>query len=280
MAKYQPILRITSAVLFIPILLYSLFAHLPGNQPWLLAILITIVSLLGTREFYRFAEIKGFLPFRLFGYFMVILFCANGVLLLRFASPQQLFIALVLGSFLMGIFRYNPDKNHALLRISTTVLGVLYITFPLSLILYIWQVPRGEYYILWLIGVTWFCDTGAYAVGSIFGKHKLCPTISPNKTIEGAIGGILFSLISAIIIAWIFEHYWLTQIFKPNLNLIYAFCIAVIAQLGDLAESILKREVGIKDSGNTYTGHGGILDIIDSLLFTIPALYLILKLYY
>lgn len=211
---------------------------------------------------------------------MVLLFCANGALWLRFASPTQLVITLILGSFLIGIFRYNPDNNHSLLRISTTSLGVLYIAFPLSLLLYIWQIPRGEYYLFWLIGLTWFCDTGAYAVGTVFGKHKLCPAISPNKTIEGAIGGILFSLIVAVIIAWIFDRYFITQLFNPILNIIFAFSIAVIAQLGDLAESIIKREVALKDSGNTYTGHGGILDIIDSLLFTAPAFYLILKLYY
>lgn len=274
MAQDQPIKRIVSAVLFIPILLFCLFYH----QPWWLAILIILVAFLGTREFYRFAGIKGIAPFRIFGYLMVLLFCTNGVLLLRFTTPTQLVILLILGSFLLGIFRYTPDKNHSLLHISTTILGVLYVAFPLSLLLYIWQVPRGEYYLLWLIAITWFCDTGAYAVGSIFGKHKLYPTISPNKTIEGAIGGILFSIISAVIISWIFDRYFVIRLFNPVLNIIFAFSIAVMAQFGDLAESILKREVNLKDSGNTYTGHGGVLDIIDSLLFTSPILYLILKL--
>jgi phosphatidate cytidylyltransferase len=209
---------------------------------------------------------------------MVLLFCANGVL--WFASSTQLVITLILGSFLIGIFRYKPANNHSLLSISTTVLGVLYIAFPLSLLLYIWWIPRGEYYLLWLIAVTWLCDTGAYAVGSILGKHKLCPSISPNKTIEGAIGGILFSIGAALVISWVFDRYYATWLFNPRLNILFAFSLAVIAQLGDLAESILKREVALKDSGNTFTGHGGILDIIDSLLFTGPALYLILKIYY
>lgn len=278
MAQHQPIRRILSAVFFIPILLYCLFSH--SRYPWGLGILIAFVSLLGTREFYHFVKVKGCSPFCLFGYLMALFFCACGVFWPYLASPTQITIFLILGSFLLGIYNYNPKNNHSLLRISTTVLGVLYIALPLSLLLYIWQLPRGGYYLFWLIGVTWFCDTGAYAVGTIFGKHKLCPAISPNKTIEGAIGGILFSLITAIIITWIFDHYYVTRLFSPMLNLVYAFCIAIITQLGDLAESILKREVGLKDSGNTYTGHGGILDIIDSLLFTGPALYLIMKIYH
>jgi phosphatidate cytidylyltransferase len=277
-AQHQPIRRILSAVLFIPILLYCLFSH--TRYPWALGILVTFVSFLGTREFYHFVKTKGFSPFCLFGYLMVLFFCAGGIFWPYFASPTQITIFLILGSFLFGIYKYDPENNHSLLRISTTILGVLYIALPLSLLLYIWQLPRGGYYLFWLIGVTWLCDTGAYAVGSIFGKHKLCPAISPNKTIEGAIGGILSSLIAAVIIAWIFDRSYATWLFTPVLNIIYALSLAIIAQLGDLAESILKREVALKDSGNTYTGHGGILDIIDSLLFTGPALYLILKLYH
>jgi phosphatidate cytidylyltransferase len=277
-AQHQPIRRILSAVLFIPILLYCLFSH--SRYPWALGILVTFVSLLGTREFYHFVKIKGFSPFCLFGYLMVLFFCGGGIFWPYFASPTQITIFLILGSFLFGIYKYKPENNHSLLRISTTVLGVLYVAFPLSLLLYIWQIPRGEYYLLWLVAVTWFCDTGAYAVGSIFGKHKLCPAISPNKTIEGAIGGILFSIGIALLTTWILQRYYLVWLFRPLVNVLLAIIIAGIGQLGDLAESILKREVALKDSGNTFTGHGGILDIIDSLLFTGPALYLILKFYY
>ncbi|MDI6784125.1 MAG: phosphatidate cytidylyltransferase [bacterium] len=268
----HPIHRIISTILFTPILLFCLFSR----QPWWFAILVTGVAVWGIIEFYNLAGIKGFEPFRRFGYLLVLLFCLNALIKLRFATTTQLLVFLILGSFLLGIYRFNPQNNHSILRISTTVLGVLYIGFPLSLLLYIWQLPRGKFYLLWLIAVTWFCDIGTYTVGSLIGKHKLCRAISPKKTVEGCIGGILFSLGFAVIIRWIFDRYFFTPLFPPFLNLIFAFGIAIIAQLGDLAESILKREVNVKDSGETFTGHGGILDIIDSLLFTSPVLYLIL----
>lgn len=207
---------------------------------------------------------------------MVLLVCINAVPILTFGTTAHLIILATLGSFLIALFRFKPLNNHSVLRISTTLLGVLYIGLPFSLLLSIRSLPSGSFYLLWVIAVTWFCDIGAYAIGSWIGKHKLCPAISPNKTIEGAVGGILFSLGIAIFVQWLVLRYFNYSLFPARLTLVYAFVIAIFAQLGDLAESILKREVGVKDSGNSITGHGGILDIIDSLLLTIPAMYLIL----
>jgi len=272
----HPIRRIISGILFAPILLFCLFAR----DFWWITLLITFVAVWGIHEFYTLVSFKGFEPFRRFGYAMVLLLCLNAPIWFRFATYSQLFILLLLGSFLLAIFRFKLNHNHSMLRISTTVLGVLYIGFPLSLMLSIWELPRGGVYLLWVIAVTWFCDIGAYTVGSLFGKHKMCPNISPNKTIEGCFGGVVFSILAGIVVRWIALHFFVTALFSPFLNILFSFGISVVAQLGDLAESILKREVRVKDSGNTYTGHGGILDMIDSLLFTIPGLYLILKIYY
>ncbi|MCX7918298.1 MAG: phosphatidate cytidylyltransferase [bacterium] len=274
--NHQPIRRIVTGVIFIPILVFCLLS----NQIWWLTGIVTMVALWGINEFYNLVARKGIMPFRKFGTLMVLLFCLNGPIWLRFATPVQLIVVLILGSFLLALIRLNPDNNHSILRISTTVIGVLYIALPLGLMLYIWQIPRGGFYLLWLIAITWMCDTGAYAIGSVFGKHKLCPTISPNKTIEGCLGGLGFGILAGWVVQWIITRYFTSYLFPSVLMLLYAAGIALTAQLGDLAESVLKREVGVKDSGNTYTGHGGMLDIIDSLLFTIPVLYLILKIYY
>lgn len=276
---HNPIHRILTTLLFIPFLLFCLFS----KQVWWLTFLVTIVALWAIIEFYNLVSFKGWHPFRKFGCFMVILICVNTHPQFTFATLEQVLILLILGSFLLGIWRFSASggqNEHSILRIASTVLGVLYIGLPLSLLIYLHHLRFGYLYIIWLIAITWFCDTGAYIIGSLIGKHKLCPKISPNKTIEGAVGGMVFGLITAVAIQWFAIRYFHRRLFPTELNLIYAFGIAISANLGDLAESILKREVGLKDSGNSVPGHGGMLDIIDSLLFTSPVLYLILKSYY
>ena len=128
--------------------------------------------------------------------------------------------------------------------------------------------PEGEFLIFGLFLVTWAADTGAYYVGASLGRHKLAPSISPNKTIEGVAGG----LITAILAAFLAQAWFLPSLTSADCMAI-ACLLTIAGLLGDLAESAMKRGAGVKDSGSLIPGHGGMLDRLDSLLFTAPAFY-------
>jgi phosphatidate cytidylyltransferase len=157
--------------------------------------------------------------------------------------------------------------------IGKTVLGPIYIGLPLSMIVCIDLYPKGDgkMWLFFLLVVIFASDTGAYYAGRYFGRHKLYEAISPNKTWEGAIGGLLLSLILSTLFLRIFPFHSLGL---ETIFLIIALSIS--GQIGDLVESMLKRNHGAKDSGAILPGHGGILDRIDGLLFAIPVLYLYL----
>jgi len=154
-----------------------------------------------------------------------------------------------------------------------TMTGLLYIGLTLSYLVMIRLLPQGEWFLLFLLLVTWAADTGAYYVGRRFGKHKLAPIVSPGKTWEGAAAsGATGTLLGAIYLPLVI----------PGLGIPLACLIALVAnaagQVGDLAESALKRGAGVKDSGTILPGHGGVLDRLDSTMFTIPVLYVLVSL--
>jgi phosphatidate cytidylyltransferase len=149
-----------------------------------------------------------------------------------------------------------------------TLFGVLYLGLTLSTLSMTRLLPQGEWLVFFLLLVTWASDTGAYYVGTLYGRHRLAPTISPKKTVEGLVGG----LIGAIIVAYA-ARWW----FLPELSgldcLVLATLLTIAGLWGDLTESAMKRSVGRKDSGGILPGHGGMLDRLDSLLFTAPVFY-------
>ncbi len=146
--------------------------------------------------------------------------------------------------------------------------GMLYLGLTLGTLSMTRLLPQGEWLIFFLLLVTWASDTGAYYVGILYGRHRLAPRISPKKTVEGLVGG----LIGAIIVGYI-ARWW----FLPELSgldcLVLAILLTFAGLWGDLAESAMKRSVGMKDSGGILPGHGGMLDRLDSLLFAAPAFY-------
>jgi phosphatidate cytidylyltransferase len=150
--------------------------------------------------------------------------------------------------------------------ISTTIFGILYISWFLSFMVRIRYLAGGIGLILAVIFITKSGDIGAYFIGSRFGRTPLIPRISPKKTVEGAAGGLIFSLLGAFI-SKPFLHVSLSQLMFMGISL------GVLAQLGDLSESLMKRDCQVKDSGQVLPGMGGVLDFIDSLLFTAPAFY-------
>ncbi len=154
-------------------------------------------------------------------------------------------------------------------RISLMLFGFLYVPVLLTPMALFKRLPDGSDWLFLLLTVTWFGDTGAYCVGRVLGKHKLSPTISPGKTVEGAVGGLLFNLFAGLL-----AKVW----YMPQISWLDALFIALpggaLAQTGDLVESLIKRSYHVKDSGWIMPGHGGLLDRIDGLLFSTPYVYL------
>ena len=182
-------------------------------------------------------------------------------------------------------FRQFVSKKggSGLLRISTTLFGLMYVPWLLNFIQKLHFFPpvngaavNGNFYVLYFILVTKFSDLGAYCVGSLIGKHKMIPRISPGKTWEGFGGAIVVSTLVSVV----FAHFLKEQALRNDADCTpssLACCSATAAVVGDLIESIFKREARVKDSGTFFPGIGGILDLIDSLLFNAPLMYLYLR---
>lgn len=176
-------------------------------------------------------------------------------------------------------------KKFGIPEAAFTMLGTLYIALPFAHLLLLRFTEQYEYIntvfgslssgaaYLWLAFVgTWASDTLAYFVGSAFGRHKLCPAVSPGKTIEGAIGGLLGSIAGVVFWGWLCGF--------PLLHMTFlGLLIGIAAPFGDLAESVLKRFAGVKDSGNILPGHGGILDRFDAVMFSAPLVYYYIKIF-
>ncbi|MBD5313821.1 MAG: phosphatidate cytidylyltransferase [Bacteroides sp.] len=175
---------------------------------------------------------------------------------------------------------YNQEAS-PLTNLAYSYMGQMYIALPLGLMSMFYTLPNGTHLLLAMFIMIWLNDTGAFCVGSLLGKHKLFPRISPNKSWEGFFGGVFFAIASAFVFKYGFPDYF------NNISLV-GLCglgavVAGFATWGDLVESLIKRTLGVKDSGKLLPGHGGILDRIDSLLLVVPAslLYLTaLRLYF
>jgi len=162
----------------------------------------------------------------------------------------------------------------AKLAFALTLLGLLYVSWFLGHALLLRHLADGAGLVLVLVSVTWVGETAAYAVGSWLGRHKLVPAISPGKTVEGALAQLVASIVAAVV----FGPGWLLPSWTMGFAAGAGAILGVVGQLGDLAESAIKRSVGVKDAGGLIPGHGGVLDRIDGLLFNVPALYYYVRL--
>lgn len=183
----------------------------------------------------------------------------------------SLMILGLLGSLLFGIF-IAPEIDLSFGTGAAILVCLVYGSFPWLAIWELYKFSPDSRYIILLCTIVWCGDTGAYFAGRTFGKHKLAPRMSPNKTWEGSIGGILASLVGASIS----KGFYGEQLVEWPIILICATLGGALGQLGDLAESTFKRFSGVKDSGKIFPGHGGFLDRVDGLLFAAPAIWFIL----
>lgn len=191
------------------------------------------------------------------------------------------FEVLLLASLLLGLFLRqlaHCDKGDSVQVIANTLLGILYISWLFSFIAKIQCYYADGLFIFYLVVVTKFCDVGAYTSGRLFGRHKLAPRISPNKTWEGLLGGLVVSLIASIAAFKYLEPRVARVGFQEFDALVLGVLLGLFGVVGDLSESLLKRQTQVKDSGGVLPGIGGALDLIDSLLFSTPILYAYLTL--
>ncbi|MFH1350919.1 MAG: phosphatidate cytidylyltransferase [Pseudomonadota bacterium] len=237
---------------------------------WLFYLLLFFVSLFGLIEFYTMVAPQ--LP----KFIRRTNYCLTFLLFVAFYTRQVLLgqVILVLWAFVPMTFfmltHHSPSQQWTE-DISKSALGPIYVGLPLSMLVMIDLHPNGNLWIFFLLAVIFSNDTGAFYFGRLFGRHKLYESISPGKTWEGAVGGVLSSMIVGL---WFLHLLRLHKIDVSIVGLILA--LSIVGQIGDLVESMLKRNHGVKDSGRILPGHGGILDRIDALLFSIPILYIFL----
>ena len=262
--------RILTAVIGMPVAVYVI-----NYGKGLFAAAVFILMLLAWREFYTMLKNKNINVFYSIGIVMnlIILGCA------WFGNSQEILMVLF-GSTLLILCRLvTSGGKFNVVDAAFSSLGISYIGMSFAHLLLLrytdetiylmtsWgQLSAGAAY-LWLAFLgTWASDTFAYFVGTYLGKHKLCPAISPAKTIEGTLGGMVGSIIAIVLLGMLFK-------LPLHHSVIMGILVGIVAPIGDLVESAIKRFAGVKDSGQILPGHGGILDRFDSILFAVPTIY-------
>ena len=238
-----------------------------------ISLLLMLVILLGfgSREYVKILNHKGFYP-SLKVIYLTEIILATVVYFKRFDLVAITLTICAMCSFMWVLFR---GKQPYIANVATTLLGMVYCGwFPLHLIflrdLSCPKYDSGLGFVVLMFTAILLTDVGCYYVGTKLGKHKLAPVISPNKTIEGSIGGMFFAILGAVVVGLFIDLPW-------YMSAIAGVICTVFAQIGDLCESMLKRDAGVKDSGYSLPGHGGFLDRTDSFILTIPIMYYFCK---
>lgn len=259
-ARFDP--RRVYTVLLVAPLLYAAIRYLP---PLAFTCLVAVAGCLSLFELYRLCFQPGPQPLAMGIGLVGCVVLIAGPHYPNLAQPSLLvaLIAILSIPLLVKMPLHESLKEGAII-----LTGLLYIGLTLSYLVMIRLLPQGEWLLFFLLLVTWAGDTGAYYVGTLCGQHALAPRISPKKTIEGLVGGLFGAMIIAYVARW-----WFLSDFSGMDCIVLAVLLTLAGLWGDLAESAVKRSVGIKDSGGLLPGHGGMLDRLDSLLFTAPAFY-------
>ncbi len=260
--------RWSTALILIPPLILLILK----GSPILYAIVVAAVALVTLWEFYHivFHEHKTPVPKLLAGWG----YLCGGLMVAAVYRQQLLGLMAILGANLVGVavysimrFRTDPDAPVVAVK---AVFGLVYIPLLLCFLIPLRSGPDGPQWVVFLLWVVAWGDTGAFYTGTFFGRHKLCPEVSPKKTVEGALGGLAANLMAAWLFKWMF--------FGSMAGLsctVLSLSAGAAGQAGDLFESEFKRVSGIKDSSNLLPGHGGFLDRLDALLFALPVVFLL-----
>lgn len=258
--------RIISALVALPLLI--IFVVL-GGLP--LKIAMTVISLIGLYELYK--AFSGFIkPVHYIGFGAAVIYMAFIERVIYTASLLNVFVTLFMLAILIYVVLTHESGNT--MDGVVTFFGFFYVCFLISHVYLTRQYTHGHLFV-WLIFLSAFgCDVGAYFTGMAFGKHKLIPQLSPKKTVEGAIGGVVVAVSICVVFGVVLEmKNQLEGVDTVLLCFITGFVGSIFSQIGDLAASAMKRYVGIKDFGKIMPGHGGVLDRFDSVLFAAPVVY-------
>ena len=257
----------TALVLIPPLVLLIL-----KGSPLLFAMVIVVTGTLCLWEYFQvaFKDHEPRVPFVFEGWGYL---CGASVIVAAyFHNLVFLIMALsfnLIGAALISIPRFKMNTDAPLVAVKQ-IFGVLYISLLMSFLVLMRQTSDGPLWVLFLFWVIAWGDTGALYAGTLWGRHKLCPAVSPKKTVEGAVGGLFANLL----FAWIFKLLFFSSMHGLTCTL-FALCTGAVGQCGDLFESEFKRAAGVKDSSTLLPGHGGFLDRLDALLLAAPVAYLL-----
>lgn len=264
--------RIITAIFFVLIILLVLVL----DNKIIDTIFVTLISLLGMHEYNNAFKDKGFHPVSWIGYLGCLsIFLMGGVITdeLKMVGIRILLPLLLIIGFIYIMFK---KEKYNIIDITITVFSLLYIPFMFSFLKLLMLMEHGRIWILFAVFGASITDTCAYEIGTRFGKRKLCEIISPKKTVEGSVAGIIGAVVSYVILAIVSNRF-----FGMNINLVFIILMGIVVsitgQFGDLSASLIKRYCGIKDFGTIMPGHGGILDRFDSVLYTAPMVYIFVK---
>jgi phosphatidate cytidylyltransferase len=272
--------RTTTAIVFVGVLLTAIFFNYIS-----FVTLFLVVSIWGLIEFYQIAEKLGANPYKWIGIISGLSLFMYGAIsnsyYIHLISPTAILSVVIVLPFFVFIAALFNNTSNAITNLVFTLAGIIYVVLPFSLLMHIACIdqafagvmaPYNFHYVLGIICLIWISDVSAYLVGSLIGKHKLYERISPGKTWEGTIGATILTIACSFLI-----HHFFPELALKHWVVI-AVLVSVFGTIGDLVESMFKRQAGIKDSGKIMPGHGGILDRFDSLLFVAPFVYAYLTL--
>jgi phosphatidate cytidylyltransferase len=252
--------RLLSTLVLLPLFVWLVL----GGPVWLFGAVVVLVAARGQWEFTGMFERAGVRTYRLLG------LIAGTALTASFMVPGAERVALtavVIALLVAGLYR-PQGAAVAWQPVAVTLLGVCYVNWLLGHGFWLRELEGGAAWVLLLVAVTWIGETGAYVFGSLLGRTKLAPAISPKKTVEGAVAQLVLSIATAVVV-----HAWFMTALPLGHAIAIGILLGVAGQLGDLAESALKRGVGAKDTAHLIPGHGGMLDRVDGLLFNTPVLF-------
>lgn len=263
--------RVLTAVIGVPLIILMLLSPTP-----VIAVLVTAASLVALYEYFKAVGICDKKILCILGYVASLVislgsvFTASSSLILVYAYMLILFVSML-----------SSKGSIKALDICKLIFGLVYIPYFMSHIIYIRTLDFGSIYV-WLVFLGAFMtDSAAYFAGTFLGKHKLCPSISPKKTIEGAIGGVLGGGLSFVLYGIIVNSFFTQALDGKSINIVLIFVlglmVSIVSQIGDLVASYIKREYEIKDYGNLFPGHGGMLDRCDSIILVAPIIFLFLS---
>ena len=274
---------------FSTLLLWGIVAAIfISMQPLAYLGLVAVLVIISTLEYFKMLHTAEVKCFPRFGLFLALTYCGlascyflNGAKDIPPSLDAFMIFLAATGAFTLQL-RYSIKGLESLLSVAANLLGFVYIAYLFSFATRISfglpgesDVP-GAFVLLWLLAVTKFSDMGAYITGSLIGKHKMIPKISPAKTWEGFAGALFFAQLAGCGLFWLLPDQ-LDALHSWKHVIILGFLLAILAVIGDLAESVVKRSLKAKDSGKMLPGIGGGLDLIDSICFTAPALWFYLK---